>query len=561
VERPLKGGGEGEVLAVRVPGGDGPDGLALRIHGAPVFSTGERALLFLEPDGRGAWRPLHLFLGAFHEVEAGGRKLAVRDLSEASEIRLAPEGNGVSARALPPAPEKPRDFDAFARWVAARAAGERSPAGYFTDPFTLTADPRDGQPLRWFDFDRGASVEWRALATGQEGVPGGGYAELQAAFKAWNGDPLTAVDYRYGGTTDSTAGLDRYDDLNSVVFNDPTGFVPPFNCAAGGVLAIGGPWYETTALPYGGRPYHRIVKADVVVNDGLACFFARASSPRLTLAEILAHELGHTLGLGHSCGGAGRPPCEGNPALDQALMRSFIHDDGRGARLAADDVAGLRALYGTNLPPPAAPGRLTATVLSPVEVELDWKDLATDESEYRVEVRTIDGQFADVGAVRADSTAAIVQGLAPATGYVFRIRAARSGIFSGYSNEARATTDAVPGPCVTDETSLCLAGRFSARVSWRLPGGLARPGTVAPIPSGASGTFWFFDPANLELLVKIVDGCPVNGRFWLYTGPATHLEYVLTVTDTRTGKVRIYFNPQGNQAQAVADPAAFAGCP
>ena len=105
VERALKGGGEGEILRLNLPAGPAgpgehrPEGLALRIHGAPVFAAGERALLFLEPAGT-SWRPLHLFLGAFHDVEAGGRRIAVRDLSEVREIRVSPDG---SAKALPPA--------------------------------------------------------------------------------------------------------------------------------------------------------------------------------------------------------------------------------------------------------------------------------------------------------------------------------------------------------------------------------------------------------------------------------------------------------------------------
>ena len=569
VERALKGGGEGETLRLSVPGdvrpGGGPEGLALRIHGAPVFAAGERALLFLEPvDTAGtSWRPLHLFLGAFHEVEAGGRRLAVRDLSEVREIRISPDG---SAKALPPAPDRARDFDAFARWVAVRAAGETRPADYFAPPgqgpakFTIPTDPRDDRALRWFDFDLGRSVEWRASSTGQEGLAGGGYAELRAALKAWNEDALTAVDYRFAGTTDATAGLDRFDDVSAVVFNDPAGFVPSFNCAAGGVLAVGGPWYETSITFQGRKPFHRIVKADVVVNAGLGCFFARSANPGKLMAEILAHELGHTLGLGHSCGDWKSPACTGHPGLDQALMRSFVHDDGRGARLEADDVAGLRVLYGSDLPPPAGPRRLAAAVVSPTEVELSWQDRATDETEYRVEVRTVDGEFEDVGAVGAGSAIAYVQGLAPATGYVFRVRAGRLGIFSAYSNEARVVTGAVPGPCVADAETLCLAGRFSARVAFKGLDGLSRPGTVMPTPSGGSGLFWLTTPESLELLVRVADGCAANGRFWLYTGPATSLGFVLTVTDTETGKVRVYFNPQGTQAAAVADLGAFGEC-
>jgi hypothetical protein len=454
--------------------------------------------------------------------------------------------------------------------VAARAAGELRPADYFAaagGKFTIPTDPRDDRPLRWFDFDSGRSVEWRASSTGQEGIAGGGYAELREALKAWNEDPLTAVDYRWAGTTDSTAGLDLFDGVNSVTFNDPAEFVPAFSCAAGGVLAIGGPWYDTAITFQGRKPFHRIVKADIVVNAGLGCFFTRSASPGKLMAEILAHELGHTLGLGHSCGDWESPPCKDNPGLDQALMRSFVHNDGRGARLEADDVAGLRVLYGSDLPPPAAPRRLAATVVSPTEVELSWRDRATDETEYRVEVRTVDGEFEDVGAVGAGSTLAYIQGLTPATGYVFRVRAGRLGIHSAYSNEARAVTDAVPGPCVADAATVCLlAGRFSARVAFKGaggpggPGGPPRPGTVMPIPSGSSGLFWLTSPEAPELLVRLVDGCAASGRVGLYTGPATTLEFVLTVTDTETGKVRVYFNPPGIQAAAVADPGAFGGC-
>ena len=560
VEKVLAGQPSGKILRVRVPGGVGPGGLALEIHGAPRFRPGERALLFLEPDRGGAYRPLHLFLGAFHEVEAGGRRLAVRDLSGASEVRVTPEG---APQALPPAPERPRDFDRFARWIADRAAGRPRPADYLTAgpaKFSVFADPKDHLNLRWFVFDTGGAVEWRALETGQEGIADGGYAELQAALRVWNDEPGTPIDYRWAGTTAATAGLGRADGVNSVVFNDPAGFVPPFNCATGGILAIGGPWYELAATLRDGKPFHRIPEADVVVNNGLACLFARSASPVRLAEELLAHELGHTLGLGHSCGDSATPGCAGNPTLDRALMRAFIHDDGRGAWLEADDQAGLRMLYASG-PLPAAPTQLTAEVLSPVEVQLFWKDVATDETEYRVEVRTVDSAFADVGSVPANSISAIVQGLAPATRYVFRVRAGRQGVFSPYSNEVEAVTGDAALPCAADAATVCLKDRrFRVRVSWAAPDGRAGVALGTPFLAGDSGLFWFFAPDNLELLVKVIDACANNGRYWLFAGPATNLQYVLTVTDTRTGKVRVYFHPQGASPLAVTDTEAF-DCP
>jgi len=566
VERALKGRAADPELRLRVPGGEGPDGRSLLVAGAPVFHPGERAILFLEPAGAagGGFRPLHLFLGAFHEVTAGGTRLAVRDLSGASELRVTAEG---VAPAAPSPAERPRDFEGFARWIAARAAGAAGkPAPDYLAPplkFTLYSDGTDGQHLRWFTFEEGGEtggkVEWRALDTGQPGLAGGGYAEFQKALGAWTDDPATRVDYRYAGTTSATAGLSRSDGINSVVFDDPGGYVSPFDCARGGVLAIGGPWYETEITSWRGEPYHRIVEGDVVVNDGLSCLFSRAGSPSRLAEEILGHELGHTLGLGHSCGDPVTPACSSNALLDQSLMRAFVHGDGRGARLEGDDRAGLRRLYDQG-EPPAAPARLNAVALSPVEVNLSWKDRSRDETGFRVELRAVDGEFGDIGAVPADLKGALVQGLQPASSYVFRVRASRGGVLSEPSNEAAVVTPAVPGPCVPDAWTLCLAGRYRAQASWKARDGQAGQAAVLPIAAADSGLFWFLDPGNAELLVKVLDGCAGNGRRWVFVGPATNFQYVLTVTDMHTGKVRVYFNPQGVAPRAVTDDDAFDDC-
>jgi hypothetical protein len=76
--------------------------------------------------------------------------------------------------------------------------------------------------------------------------------------------------------------------------------------------------------------------------------------------------------------------------------------------------------------------------------------------------------------------------------------------------------------------------------------------------TGDTGYFWFFDPANVELVVKILDGRSINGEFWVFYGALSNVAYTLTVTDTATGRTKTYSNPQGTLA-SVADTSALPG--
>jgi hypothetical protein len=100
-------------------------------------------------------------------------------------------------------------------------------------------------------------------------------------------------------------------------------------------------------------------------------------------------------------------------------------------------------------------------------------------------------------------------------------------------------------------------GRFRAEVTWRdFTGG---SGVGHPVPETAdTGSFWFFAPDNLELLVKVLDGRPVNGHFWVFFGALSNVGYTVTVTDTLTGRTRVYENPAHTFA-SVADTLAFEG--
>jgi len=102
-------------------------------------------------------------------------------------------------------------------------------------------------------------------------------------------------------------------------------------------------------------------------------------------------------------------------------------------------------------------------------------------------------------------------------------------------------------------------GRFAVTAAWRDYEG--RTGNGWPISfADASGFFWFFDPENVELVVKVLDACGYTGTYWFYAGGLTDVELTLTVRDTWTGQERVYENDLGHPFTPVTDTLAFATC-
>ena len=112
--------------------------------------------------------------------------------------------------------------------------------------------------------------------------------------------------------------------------------------------------------------------------------------------------------------------------------------------------------------------------------------------------------------------------------------------------------------CVTNGTSLCLAdSRFKVKVGWSTAGG--SEGSASTVPGGTnnSGLLYFFEPNNWEMLIKVLDGCAINGHHWVYSAAATDLGLDITVTDTATGAAWTFEKPPGPPAPAITDSKAF----
>ena len=107
-----------------------------------------------------------------------------------------------------------------------------------------------------------------------------------------------------------------------------------------------------------------------------------------------------------------------------------------------------------------------------------------------------------------------------------------------------------------------LGGRFKVWVTGNNFAGTPFIGRTAPLASTDSAVFYFFQPANFELLVKIVNGCALNNSYWVFYAATTNVDFYLYVDDTFDGSPAIYYhNPLGTQfATSIADSDAFATC-
>ena len=117
------------------------------------------------------------------------------------------------------------------------------------------------------------------------------------------------------------------------------------------------------------------------------------------------------------------------------------------------------------------------------------------------------------------------------------------------------------GTCAPSAERRCLQdSRYAVVVEWRKSDGESGPGSVVHAGTNDSGLFRFFNRENWEILIKVLDGCAVNGHVWVYGASTTDLGYLIRVTDTVTEAVREYRNEPGQPAPAITDATAFHAC-
>ena len=136
-------------------------------------------------------------------------------------------------------------------------------------------------------------------------------------------------------------------------------------------------------------------------------------------------------------------------------------------------------------------------------------------------------------------------------------------IASAYSLLAPFLAGSPIGPgqqCTPGSTTTCLVNnRFSVRVDYNTGSGQQTMRAIQYTPN--TGLFWFTGNDNIEILLKMIDACSFNSRFWVFVGGTTNVEVTVTVTDTQNGTVKTYRNPLGTSFGTITDTGAFATCP
>ena len=227
----------------------------------------------------------------------------------------------------------------------------------------------------------------------------------------------------------------------------------------------------------------------------------------------------------------------------------------------------------------APPTRMDAAPRSETSARVTWRDNSVAEAGFEVQVRFADTGDGDDGAgeggtaaagwtlgaaVGPNATEALLTGLTPGGVYRFRVAAlnprpggdpALSAVGTFRLLEppsAGAMTDCEPG-----RSAVTLGGDYEVAMCFETPSGAQMDASNYHLESTASGLLYFFDRDNVEVLVKVLDGCAINGHRWVFVAPVTTLAFSLEITERSTGRRFAHRNPKSLTAETRADTAAF----
>lgn len=102
--------------------------------------------------------------------------------------------------------------------------------------------------------------------------------------------------------------------------------------------------------------------------------------------------------------------------------------------------------------------------------------------------------------------------------------------------------------------------RFRVVAQWKTPEGTEGYGALAPFTAD-SARATFFGPDNVELVVKVLEACAINDRYWVFAAGLTNVEVTLRVTDTLNGETWTHHSPLDQAFLPEQDVNALESCP
>ena len=252
------------------------------------------------------------------------------------------------------------------------------------------------------------------------------------------------------------------------------------------------------------------------------------------------------------------------PNAEWATVNNLAPGDGHEFRVAAKGKTGASASRSAFLSLALAPPtHLDAAFVAPDAVRLTWRDNSLDETGFEVLVRRGDDEeWTTARTPGPNATTTTLDGLAPGEEYAFRVAAVAADAAAVFSLPAAFAAAAPPAPgsmtdCTPRAVAVALSGGYEVRMCFETPSGARMDASNYHLESSASGLLYFFDRDNVEVLVKVLDGCAINGHRWVFVAPVTDLAFNLEIAERGAGRAFRRRNPKGRTAEPIADTAAF----
>ena len=338
-DRMLMGRLDESSIVLRQMGGTAGD-RAIKVFGEPQFSPGQRVLVYLDTAPDGSLRVAQAFMGLFvitrdHNT---GQETVNRWL-DAAELKVLPR------------PDRPvitntaglEDYIAWIDKIMRREAASIAEAEATRRGAPLLAIPAEYERakrrstgyspeyvltdggIRWMQADSGQAITYH-INPANCPVAGGALAETERAMSAWPNQSGANIHLQLGSQT-TGCGFE-FDGQNEISFGDCRSELPPPTASCSGILAMTSVEYSNQAQVVSGINFQALLEAHTVFARGMDCFLGNSAN----LAEVMCHELGHSIGFAHSA----------DPA---ALMWATAHGHDHDATLGADDKAGALVIY------------------------------------------------------------------------------------------------------------------------------------------------------------------------------------------------------------------------